>query len=336
MKSRSKMPTRLPHFYKHTTTWLCLVMCFFFLAVCSVQAEVTTKNFKKFSNLLESVKMEIEDYKPEDVLIVFDIDNTLLKMDDLLGGVEWWNWQSNSIQLSKIKKDLKKPAGKFLEVCETSNLTAVMDAFELFDASHTLASKTNELMEYQGMLYAYGKMSPPEKKIPDIISKFQNDGYPVFALTSRSPQYRYITMRELHSNGYNLAATRPEVKKGFEHIVQLPHKTNDPPIREELADVWKKSPREVIYTNGVFFTAGQDKSLMLAILMEKANIQPKVVILVDDSTKHQKEMLTGFKNETIMKVYSYHYTFANKTLSDDDIDLLNRDWEQFSQKYKVK
>jgi hypothetical protein len=105
-------------------------------------------------------------YGKDQVLVVFDIDNTLLAMEQGLGSDQWYYWQ----------KDLgeKMPCSPML----------VSDRFRV-----------------QGALYFAGAMRPTQPDGPEQVRRMQEAGLKVIAVTSRGPGYRLQTFRELRRNG---------------------------------------------------------------------------------------------------------------------------------------
>ncbi|MCH2058643.1 MAG: DUF2608 domain-containing protein [Thalassotalea sp.] len=129
-------------------------------------------------------KMEVKTYEPivakvnelnakygaENVLIVLDIDNTILTSSVDLGGDIWYQWQRGKLDI--------KPS---------------------------LEQKVSCLFEDSiGLLYELTPMYLTEENLPNIISSWQQTNT-LFALTSRAPKYRPATERELDNKGIDLA-----------------------------------------------------------------------------------------------------------------------------------
>ncbi len=121
---------------------------------------IETTSFAHISNVISA---KHQDYGAENVLIVLDIDNTLLTSDIDLGGDIWYQWQIGKLHL--------KPS-------ESQKVDCLYE-----DAI--------------GMLYELGTMHLTEELIPALIRKWQKSGHTVIALTSRAPKYRTATQREL-------------------------------------------------------------------------------------------------------------------------------------------
>ena len=124
--------------------------------------DTTISDFKEVNKL---VIQKNELYGIPDVLVILDIDNTLLTSHIDLGGDIWYQWQREELE------DIKPTEEQKIKNCFYE------DAI--------------------GLLYELKTMELTDSLIPTYINKWQNTGIPVFALTSRSPKYRTATEREL-------------------------------------------------------------------------------------------------------------------------------------------
>lgn len=107
---------------------------------------------------------------PKNVLVVFDIDNTLLAMEQGLGADQWYVWQK---ELSTNDKCSLQNVGNRLAV--------------------------------QGALYFASAMRPTQEDAASQVRAIQQTGVAVIALTSRGADYRLQTFRELRRSGYNFS-----------------------------------------------------------------------------------------------------------------------------------
>jgi len=101
----------------------------------------------------------------ERVLVVFDIDNTLLAMEQGLGSDQWYDWQ------------------KSLANGDQCNRQYVGDRFAA-----------------QGAIYFASAMRPTQADGAEQVKKIQNLGVKVISVTSRGLDYRLQTFRELRRN----------------------------------------------------------------------------------------------------------------------------------------
>ncbi len=109
-------------------------------------------------------------YGADDVLVVLDIDNTIMTSGVDLGGDVWYQWQRGKLDV--------KPTDDQKVAC-------------LFE-------------DAIGLLYELGPMRLTEDSLPSRVRAWQDAGNTVFALTSRSPTYRAATERELERLGIDL------------------------------------------------------------------------------------------------------------------------------------
>jgi hypothetical protein len=112
------------------------------------------------------------DYGEDRVLAVFDIDNTLLAMEQGLGADQWYYWQKN--------RSAEDP-------CDPR----VVD----------------DLLAAQGALFFASAMRATQDDAGAQVRRLQQAGVPVIALTARGPSFRLQTFRELRRNGIDFRAT---------------------------------------------------------------------------------------------------------------------------------
>lgn len=206
-------------------------------------------------------------YGAGNVLVVFDIDDTLLANTADLGSTAWWNWQGS------------------------------------LDQSNANKIPFDGLLAANGVMYAVSDMKPAEGQTTiDVFKHLTSGGFPVYGLTARGPDNRDATMRELHDQGLDFI-TAPEcgaplcVKRG-----QLNGDTLIAPLarkRFSFAEGAKthdlgagtiklSSHRNASVSNGVMMVAGQNKGIMLHLLVDSfpKESRPKAIIFVDDSAKN--------------------------------------------------
>ncbi len=106
----------------------------------------------------------------ENVLVVFDIDNTILAMQQGLGSDQWYEWQKG---LSEHDK------------CNSKN---VGDRFAV-----------------QGAVYFASAMRRTQEDGAVQISTIQDAGIAVISLTSRGTDYQLQTFRELRRNDFSFS-----------------------------------------------------------------------------------------------------------------------------------
>ena len=149
------------------------------LTACSVNLPLTESSIpvqsqsRETSNLAD-VTMDVinltQQTGKENLLVVFDIDNTLLAMEQGLGADQWYEWQKELSQHDR---------------CSDQN---VGDRFAV-----------------QGALYFISAMRRTQEDGAAQVSAIQDLGVTVIALTSRGPDYQLQTFRELRRNGFNFS-----------------------------------------------------------------------------------------------------------------------------------
>lgn len=139
---------------------------------------ITKHEVTSYDSIVADVDRLNATYGASNVLIVLDIDNTILTSSVDLGGDIWYQWQRGKLDI--------KPEENQKVQC-------------LFEDSI-------------GLLYELLPMDLTEENVPQIISQWQTSGNTLFALTSRAPKYRPATERELYNKGIDLelAALAPE------------------------------------------------------------------------------------------------------------------------------
>ena len=162
---------------KNTHRWLViyLTVCFVISCTAHTSVEQPTETLwqpqQETADLADIVTDAVNLGKQtgnDEVLMVFDIDNTLLAMEQGLGADQWYDWQKN------------------LASNDACNPMYVGDRFAV-----------------QGALYFASAMRPTQQDAAKQVETIQATGIPVIALTSRGQDYRLQTFRELRRNGFS-------------------------------------------------------------------------------------------------------------------------------------
>lgn len=119
-------------------------------------------------------------YGNDDVLVVLDIDNTLLAMEQGLGSDQWYYWQ----------KDLAKE-----DPCSGKLVTG--------------------RFAVQGAIFFASAMRPTQPDAAQQVRRMQDAGLKVIAVTSRGTDYRLQTFRELRRNGFSFWSSALPPQPGF-------------------------------------------------------------------------------------------------------------------------
>ncbi len=226
------------------------------------------------SNIIEADSFtEIDDYVTElselygseGVLLVFDIDNTLLASDQPLGSSQWYDWQDSLLEAESV-------------------------------SPLRVASDIGELLKIQGIIFEVGSMHLTEDTIPRLMEKWQNEGHFCVALTARGEDFNDVTRRELAQASLDFSLLPPEVNPGF-NGVHPPYSDQDPEgsglTDEEVVAFDMCSPRDIRFEDGVMMVAGQHKGAMLLILMANCSRYFPAVVFVDDSRENVEAVFTA-------------------------------------------
>ncbi len=224
-----------------------------------------------FREIFDHVSILSEIYGAEGVLLVFDIDNTLLASDQPLGSSQWYDWQDSLIK-----------AGS------SSPMRAAEDI--------------GELLAIQGIIFTLGSMHLTQDTIPELIGQWQEEGHCCLAFTDREQYFNDATQRELREAGLDFSAAPPPVNPQF-CSVQMPYTLDDIGASglsiTEAAGFELGAPREVRYERGVFMVAGQNKGAMLLILLAHCTRYFPAVIFVDDNSEYVESVFTALTDRGI-------------------------------------
>lgn len=209
-----------------------------------------------FSIVVENVTQKVKQYGSSNVLVVLDIDNTILTSDIDLGGDIWYQWQTEKLALKP------KPKQK------------INDCF---------------YEDAIGLLYQLGTMRLTDTLIPNYISTWQAAQITTFALTSRNPNSRQATERELIKNNVDFTKNPLKIDKS---LIYLQH-YND--------------YQSLSYINGIMMTTGLNKGEMLELILDKSPQKFEAIIFVDDSKKNVVNLVEKYKTTENIDLTIFHY-----------------------------
>ena len=133
-------------------------------------------------------------------------------------------------------------------------------------------------------------MHPPQRDLPRIIGRLQDRGIHTLVLTSRGPEFRASTERELDRNGYDFASTALPVRnlpggtlscRTTWTNLEADGLTSRTSLHSSLTE-----PRPVTYENGIYMTAGQPKGAMLLSILHHAEQISEPIVYADDHIRH--------------------------------------------------
>ena len=134
-------------------------------------------------------------------------------------------------------------------------------------------------------------MQPAQADAAELVKRIQAAGLNVIVLTSRAPDCSQKTFADLNNYGFNFTTAAWPPRDGYPE-----------PFLPEGGD------RPVLYENGVFFTAGQDKGVMLKALLEKTSDPQPVIIVMADSSRENLNAVMKVFSWSGTKVHAWRYT----------------------------
>ena len=136
-----------------------------------------------------------------------------------------------------------------------------------------------------------GESSLMQEDSLEQVQRMQEAGIRVIIVTSRSPECQQRTMQQLQAWGFDFRSSAWPPRDGFPEPFQPDEAT-----------------RPVMYQDGVFYTAEQNKGKMLKALLEKSDEPNPVLFLVVDQRQDKLNEVMKVFSWTGTKVQSWRYT----------------------------
>ena len=273
------------------------IFLFVLLTQIAFASEALSTN--SMDDVVLKVKDKVSSFGKDNVLVVFDIDNTLLTSVNDLGSDQWFSWQEGL-----IKDPNCKPA--------------------------CVASDFGKLLEAQTLLFTIGKMKATEAELPSKIKDLQNLGVKIILLTSRGSDVRNLTESALRKNGFNFASStiNPAQDVPGDYLPYgLTELSRSGLTPEDVKTASLGQARPVSFMNGVYMTSGQNKGIMLKVLLKKYKVNPKAIIFADDLQKHVDRMQAIMGNLTDLTTYRYGGVDENvKRFNENDKTQVINEW----------
>lgn len=230
------------------------ILFLFFLLIPTAWASeyLEAMNFDVVDSKLQELRAR---YGAREVLLVLDIDNTLLRANQGLGSDQWFEWQNEAVKNRSTEASFK--------------------SFE-------------DLLWGQAAYFQLSRMSLTEDRLPKLASSILRQGHPTFLLTSRSPDLRNVTERELKRNGLWFANSFP--------LRGIPHDVVEPPFKNPVS-----------FMNGIFMTSGHHKGEALKYLLRKSGQRFRAIVFVDDHERHTKRVFETFNGAGDVEIFTYRY-----------------------------
>lgn len=248
--------------------------------ILASSAQVSIDTTDQFSDVMAFVEEKLEQYDKSEILIVLDIDNTILTSQTDLGGDIWYQWQDSLLGLKPTtNQQLVKPF----------------------------------LYDVVGILYELGTMQLTDPVVKSYIDNWQKEGITTFALTSRAPNVRAATERELDKRDIHFNKTAIGKLSG-DTILMF---------------------KNVSYMNGIMMTTGLNKGDMLDTILHMTQSSFKEIIFVDDSYDNVENVKNKFEGSENVNVEIFYYTKIKadrikkygEVLTQEQADKMDREWK---------
>jgi Protein of unknown function (DUF2608) len=269
-----------------------------------VSESIETANFED----LEKKALELVDLLgPENVLVAYDVDNTLLALNQQLGSNPWYSWQSAEMKKPQPNDAITMDKGEFARICS--------------------------------LLLAVSSMHTPQPEIPSIVARLQDRGIPSIILTSRRYDMRDSTLAVLSDNAINMNRTPIGPTQGFAGTY-LPYDLNHPEeyglTQEMVKSFALPKVRPVSYQNGMFMVDGLHKGAMLRTLLHKTGQSFKAILFIDDAPYNVRDVQAAFKDSGVA-VFTYRYNREDQNVQDfnqSDKSEVKEAWKLFNETMK--
>lgn len=266
-----------------------LLLCQIFAAVFtpSIQAEILTVSTPEA--LRELLATNHPDQDTSGVLVVTDLDNTLLELDQDIGSEHWFLWQAGLI---KDAAAIEKPVAR-----SVPDLLSLQSLITNLVPTHLVHSSQRELYN-------------------SLVERGAN----MIALTSRMIDNRDTTERELARQGLTfinkslpldlIGQNSNSESRGL--IFDSKNPQDSGLTTQILSDFKVTTSKPVAYSKGVLYTEGQNKGVMLASFLHRTKISGlKSVIFLDDRIHHVEAVekaMTALRPD--LSIASVHLTIS--------------------------
>lgn len=253
----------------------CVLLCLVSHFAAAVSTRVTSDKIADVEKLLQE---KTEQYGVEKVLVVWDIDHTLLTPFADLGASYWFKWQVGLLETPD-----KEP--------------------------EQIASNLTELGELTTKVFCTLEFRPVESQTVKAYSETLRRGFPTLLLTARSPDLREPTERELKLNHFSLPSVSVGANVKGNWLVGKGHDTGDLSA-DDIRSAKLEKPRPVSYRNGIMMTNEQDKGAILRALLYRFGLSEKykAIVLIDDSKRNCESLEQAYGEQSSIDMTTFFYT----------------------------
>ena len=282
-----------------------------FFSLVSVGADVTSQSTVSSERLETSNFLDVKNkiialgtkLGPSQVLVVYDIDDTLLVANQTLGSDYWLDWQF---------EEMAKPAPNDAVAADEPGLTKVAD-----------------------ILLAITSMHPTEPNVPGVVRELQDQSFTTIILTARADRYRSSTELQLKNAGFDLTRCPLGEGRGYAgtYLPWDPAKPEESGLTGELVGGLRtRVALPVSYMNGIMMGDFQNKGLVLRTLLHKVGRKFKAVVFVDDKTSNVEAMHAAFASfdTALISIRYGHEDAAVKAFKQSDKKEVKAQWRQLA------
>lgn len=221
-------------------------------------------------------------YGTDRVLVVYDIDNTLLAMTTLLGSDQWFDHQ-----------------------------------FKVAPPNQRIYKSPDCLFKSQGLLYLLRPMRATDASVSEVIAALRQTGVRQWVLTSRSPTDAAATLRELRRQHFRFSQFDHSFELPSDPFPAYDTAERDRLFTPEQISEWELKPtgKPAYLVDGIYFTTGQHKGAMLRLLIERLKLGRRVkgIVFVDDRRRHVLAMESAFQGSNV-ELFAYEYDAERKAV----------------------
>ena len=226
-------------------------------------ADITTADHKEVVPLISQL---VKKYGAENVLVLYDYDNTLAGTRGYLGSEAWFE--------------------------------KVLHAIESRQSPIPNLSNYDDLIDLQHAIFRRYPSAMTEPDLPKHVAAVQATGARVQVMSSRNDVFFDVVIQELQKFGIDFTSSAIGPFGGWQESYPMLGRGE-----EELLRLAGNAPhRQVSFRNGLYLTAGQNKGVALRALLKKTGYQPKAVVLIDDRPRHLDGLEVAFQGTSIETV----------------------------------
>ena len=249
----------------------------------SYPSRVTVTEITDLAVAVDAAKKARSETAQGRILLVLDIDNTLLTMPQYLGGDRWFNHHS----------------------------------LRITGRADTDFTTIDELIAAQAALFGLASMDVTQPGIPALLDDAGRAGIDVFLISARGPDLYDATRRELDRN--RLKFVSPYACAFF--LCTSDGVYRDREIRAALVAIGEDAPaapyRNVLIRDGLMLVSGQDKGVMLKLLMGAISGRGYAHVVVADDGRKNIDAFAASRNPLPLSLFHYRRIDTQVTEAED-------------------